>query len=380
MYSVAAYGKMIADAPRMDAYISALQRVVKPGSVVLDLGCGPGLFALVACQLGARLVYAVEPDDVIELARQMAAANGFLERIVFLQKLSTQVSLPEPAEVIVSDLRGILPWFQEHLPSIRDARNRLLSPGGTLIPRRDLIWAAAVEAPDHYAKLVAPWGNNGWDFNLSAARTLVTNTWAKLRIEPDQLLVEPVCWAEIDYAQFENDNVESHFKLTVKRAGTAHGLSVWFDTELIDGICFSNRPGLPELIYGHAFFPLSEPVQVDVGDRIEVKLAANLIGEDYVWRWHTRFLSETDHVNAEFTQSTFFGAPLSTEQLRKRAASYVPTLNEDGHIQAFILNQMDGQTPLREIAERVLKSFPAKNEDVEDALGRAGKVSQKFSQ
>ena len=51
MYSVHSYGQMLADAPRMDAHVAALRRAVKPGSVVLDLGCGPGVFALLACQL-----------------------------------------------------------------------------------------------------------------------------------------------------------------------------------------------------------------------------------------------------------------------------------------------------------------------------------------
>ena len=77
MYSVHTYGQMLADGPRMDAHVAALRRVVKPGSVVLDLGCGPGVFALLACRFGARRVFAIEPDNVIELARQAAKANGF---------------------------------------------------------------------------------------------------------------------------------------------------------------------------------------------------------------------------------------------------------------------------------------------------------------
>ena len=76
MYSLHFYGRMIADAPRMDAYAAALRQTVKPDSVVMDLGCGPGVFALLACKLGARRVYAVEPSNVIGLAREAAVANG----------------------------------------------------------------------------------------------------------------------------------------------------------------------------------------------------------------------------------------------------------------------------------------------------------------
>lgn len=381
MYSVAGYGKMIADAPRMEAYVSALRQVVRPDSIVLDLGCGLGLFALLACRFKARRIYAVEPDDVIQLARETAAANGCSDRIELLQNFSTQITLPEPVDVIVSDLRGVLPWFQQHLPSICDARRRLLAPGGILIPRRDMLWASVAEAPDYYAKIVDPWEGNCWRFDLSAARRVVTNTWSKGHILPNQMLVEPRCWAELDYYKVEESDVKANIDWTVMRPGTAHVLSVWFDSELIEGICLSNRPGEPELIYGNASFPLSRPVEVDLGDRIAVSLAANLVGEDYIWRWHTRiFTVETNHIKADFKQSTFFGALLSAEQLRKRAANFVPSLSEDGQVHALILQLMDGHTALEEIAARVSERFPLRLEDPEKALGKVGEVSQRFGQ
>src|SRR5215204_4598575 len=163
MYSLHFYGQMLADAPRMDAYAAALRRVIRPDSVVMDLGCGPGVFALLACKLGARRVYAVEPDNVIGLAREAAAANGFADRIEFFEKLSTEISLPEPASIIVSDLQGVLPFFQQHIPSIIDARKRLLARGGVLISRRDILWATIVEAPDQYEGIVGPWQSNKFD-------------------------------------------------------------------------------------------------------------------------------------------------------------------------------------------------------------------------
>jgi len=89
MYSLHFYGQMLADTPRMDAYLAALRQAVKPDSVVLDLGCGPGVFALMACKFGARRVYAVEPDNIISVAREAAVANGCADRIEFFESLST---------------------------------------------------------------------------------------------------------------------------------------------------------------------------------------------------------------------------------------------------------------------------------------------------
>src|ERR1051325_6170133 len=112
MYSVYFYGQLLADTPRLRAYVEALKKSITPGAVVIDLGCGPGFFALVACQLGARRVYAIEPDDVIQVAREAANANGCAETIEFFQSFSTEITPAERAGIIISDLRGVLPWYQ----------------------------------------------------------------------------------------------------------------------------------------------------------------------------------------------------------------------------------------------------------------------------
>jgi protein arginine N-methyltransferase 1 len=316
MYSLHFYGQMLADAVRMDAYAEALRRAVKPDSIVLDLGCGPGLFALLACKLGARRVYAVEPDNAINIAREAAVANGFADRIEFFQNLSTEITLREPATIIISDLRGVLPWFQQHIPAIIDARDRLLAPGGVLIPRSDTLWAAVVEAEDEHGKIVGPWADNKFHLDLSAGVTRITNTWRKTRIRAEELLTEPVRWATLDYYTVSNPDISAELSWRAARSGTAHGVAVWFDADLSEGIGFSNRPGAVELIYGIGFFPFPRPAPVKEGELIRLKLRADFVQDDYVWRWDTDFTDQ----KIGFRQSTFYGVALSPEQLRKNYA------------------------------------------------------------
>lgn len=382
MYSVHSYGQMLADAPRMDAYVSALRQAVRPGSVVLDLGSGPGVFALLACKLGARRVYAIEPDDVIQLAREAVSANGFADRIECIQGFSTEISLPQRADIIVSDLRGVLPWFQKHIPSIIDARKRLLAPGGVLIPRRDILWAALVEVPGRYGEMVAPWNDGGLELDLSAGLRVVTNTWRKARIKPEELLVEPFSWATLDYYEVQSPDLRAEISWRATRPGTAHGISVWFDTELADGIGFSNHPSAPELIYGNALFPLSQPVEVREGDRVDLRLSADFVCDDYVWRWDTAFFARDapDHATAAFRQSTFFGTPLSPVRLRKQAAGYVPTLDRKGETTNYVLQLMNGENTLEAIAVQLAQRFPKRYADWKEALNDVTATSQEFSE
>src|SRR5579872_6791366 len=277
MYRLSGHANMIRDRVRMAAYEEALRRSVRPGCVVLDLGAGTGMLSLLACRFGARHVHAVEPAEIIHVAREVAAANGLTERIHFHQEFSTNVVLAEPADVMVADLRGVLPLFERNLPVLADARRRLLAAGGVLIPRRDTLWATVVEAPDVYRHHVSVWTEAACGFNLDAARRLAVNTTDKQHFTVAQCLTPPACWATLEYATRDDPNICATIEGTLVRAGTAHGLCLWFDTELIDGVGFSNAPGGPELIYGQAFFPFPEPVAVASAGRIAVTLDARLI-------------------------------------------------------------------------------------------------------
>jgi protein arginine N-methyltransferase 1 len=380
-YSIAGYSEMITDAPRMDAYIAALEQSVRPGCVVLDIGAGTGIFSLLACRLGARRVYAVEPDDALQTAREIAAANGYADRIEFIQDISTRITLPERADVIISDLRGVLPLYQHHLPSIADARARLLAPGGVLIPRRDTLWAAVVESPAAYQRLIRLPAGPVYGFDMQPARRLTANTWGRVSLTSEALLAAPQRIAILDYTSWTDPDLEARPTWRVQRPGTVHGLLLWFDAGLSEGIGFSNAPGQPSLIYGQAFFPLVEPMMVEEGDTVSARLAANLVGDDYVWRWDTTILAGDDpaRVKAAYRQSTFFSHPISLAQLRKQGAGYAPALDEEGHVRRVILDQMDGRRTVAEIARAVAAQFPDRFPDARAALTAVGDLSREHS-
>ena len=383
VYSIFGYGNMIADRARMESYANALRQVVHSDSVVLDIGTGTGILALLACQYGARKVYAIEPGDCIQVAREIAAANNYGDRLVFIQDVSADVTLPERADVIVSDLRGVLPLCENHLPTIADARHRLLAPGGALIPRQDTLWAALVSAPDLYRKIVGPYLDNPYNLDMRAACRLTTNTWHRApKLKAEHVFSEPQRWATLDYTTLKNSDVKGKLDWNVESNGTVHGLCLWFDSILAEGIQFSNAPGEPELVYGRAFFPWTEPVHLAIGDRVSINLNANLLSHDYLWRWDTRVLAKgrTDGLKEAFEQSTFHGKPLSLAQLHKRTDQYVPELNEGGRIHHFILDTMKIGTPLGEIVREVSSRFPKRFPTWQQALDEVAKLSEKHSE
>lgn len=378
-YSLSGYGRMVSDRVRMGAYEAALRAAVRPGSVVVDLGTGTGVFACLACRLGARKVYAIDPSDVVRVAREVAAANGVADRIEFFQAASRSVELPERADVVVSDLRGVLPPFGRHFADLADARRRFLRPGGVLIPLRDRVRACVVEAPEVWARIVAPRDEEAFGLDMAAARRAAADGWHKARFEPGMLLAEPAEWAAVDYLDPEAFPLDRALEWEAAREGTGHGVAAWFDAELAPGVGFSNAPGAPPALYGQAFFPWPEPVPLAAGDRVRVHLRAVPAGDDYAWTWSTRVTDPGGAEKACFDSSTIRSALPSLDRLRRGMPDHVPRLDVDGEVQREVLARMDGTRTVAEIAAELAALFPGVFPTSQSAVERVARLSRELA-
>jgi len=379
MYVLDEFGDMIADRARFGAYADAIQRAVRPGDVVVDVGTGPGIFALLACAAGAKKVYAIDAGEVIHFAKQLAAANGFANRIEFIHGDSRQTELPERADVFVSDLRGALPLFDDALPSVEDARVRFLKEGGVQIPQRDTLYAAVVEAPEFYKRITTPWKDAGRGLDLSLPLALVLNAVYKLRSKTEQLVTDSQSWCTLDYTARPGTHAAAKMRFRATRSGVGHGITAWFEAMLFEGIGFSTEPGPATTVYGQGFLPWLEPVVLEAGQEVEVDLHADPVGGDYIWRWDTKFAAHKGQPERNFHQSTFQGAQFTAEALRRRDADYVPVLLEAGQAERWLLAAMDGVTPLQEIARAGAERFPKVFRRQDDAFRRVSILAERFS-
>ena len=379
MYALTDYGDMIADTGRTSAYARALEARITASAVVLDIGTGPGILALLACRAGARKVYAVEPDAVIQVAREAAAANGCADRIQCIQASTLDIDLPERVDGIVADLHGSLPLFGMSVASILDARTRFLKPGGWIVPARETLWAAPVSLPAAHQRALQAWTTE-YGFDLSSARDRAANEWSKRLLMPEDVIGEPRRWAILDYLSLESPSVGGNMSWTIDRDVVGHGIGVWFDTETAPGICFSNNPASGERhVYGHGLFPWPGPLALSAGDEIRLRLRADLAGDEYVWSWATSVRDGSGREKASHRQSTWLAAPLSPERLRRRAGSFVPDLTDAARVDRRIIELMDERISLSAIASVLVREFPASFKSVDDALARAGCLSERYS-
>jgi protein arginine N-methyltransferase 1 len=272
----AVHWQMVYDERRTGAFARAIAGTVRAGDVVVDIGTGTGLLALLSARAGARRVHAIDSSPVlVQWARELAEANGLADRIVFHPGHSRDVCLGERADVVVSEVIGYLAFEEGIVPTLADARQRFLRPGGQLIPRAVALYAAPVCERQVWPTWVDGWRPvHGLDYTPMRRHALHTLYYAALAEE--DLLAEPQPVLAADLLHGTGPEPEARRRFGVTRAGTVNGVGLWFRATLADGVALSSGPGDRASSWGQAFVPIACPIRVGRGDELEVVVALRL--------------------------------------------------------------------------------------------------------
>lgn len=342
------------DTHRLDAFHRAIDATVRPGDVVVDLGCGTGILGLMACRAGASRVYAIDDGGMIAVARQAAIANGFGDRIVHIQGNSMRVTLPEQAHVIVSDQIGRLGFEAGVIEYFADAARRFLRPGGRLVPAGVATWLAPIEAPE-LTRVVEFWRSTPAGFDFSAVVEGAVNTGypatlaAAQNLAPAQSVLRFVCGEAASATK-------GAVTFEVTRPGVLSGLGGWFVADLAPAVTMTNAPGAADQIARRqAFLPIAKPIRVEIGDRIDVALRARPI--EVVLAWDVRVTRAGVEV-AHARHSTLGGMLLPRETLARTNPSRRPQLTPWADARATILTLCDGRHTLAEIESATASRHP----------------------
>ena len=342
----------LVDRVKRERYQAAIDRLVRPGQVVMDLGCGSGVLGLMALRAGAAEVVFVEEDAIIEVARQTVARAGFTDRARFFRSNSFELDLPEVADLIVCDHVGYFGFDYGILALLEDARRRFLKPGGTVVPAGIDIRLAPVEA-ENGRELVARWRNGAIPDEFNWVGATAANAQHGIEADAGSLLATPVTVASLDLASPHADFLSWQADYRFTRSGTLDGLLGWFDARLYEDITMSNSPLASErLNRSQAFLPLDEPVAVREGEPLRATIMARHI--DHVLAWTVALPDQ----GRRFALTTFNGLLLDDDALARSQPDRVATLNQRGRARQVVLSYCDGTRTAAEVEALVYREHP----------------------
>ena len=274
---------MLNDRSRTSTFLAAVQKVVQPGDVVVDIGTGTGILAIAAARAGAGHVYAIEASSIAESAKALFEASGLADRITLLRGWSTQVILPQPADVLISEILGSEPLEERVLEVTRDALERLMKPKARLVPSKVRIMGRPVTIPrteltrhTFTEKTLRDWQR--WyeiDFTpLSgiarhSVRRFIAHGHAARRWK---VLSDPLLLAEIDFRKIKRLSIEKNVSAVAKTAGKLNGLVVYFELELGPHAQLSTDPcGTDnDTHWGNPIWIFPDELSLKAADRLEV--------------------------------------------------------------------------------------------------------------
>lgn len=239
--------EMLNDEQRNLAFEKALANAITKETVVLDIGSGTGLLAMMAARAGAKETITCEMvAPLAALARETIERNGLADRIISLDKKSTSLvvgyQMTCKANLLVTETVDCGLLGEGIVSSIAHARAHLLTEDAQIVPCTATVYGMVVES-SRLRNLNSVQRAVGFDVSL-------INRFATARYFPVRLaafdytpLTEPF---EVFHFDFANGKIVPERKtITVRglRDGVGQCAIFWFDMQLDQTISISNEPG-----------------------------------------------------------------------------------------------------------------------------------------
>jgi protein arginine N-methyltransferase 1 len=284
--------KMLADVVRVTSYRRAIQRYIKPGEVVVDLGTGTGILSFFAAQQKPDKIYAIDHSNFIEVARKIAEYNQ-IDKVHFVKTNSRNFMAKEKVDVILHEQIGDHLFDENMIENVLDLKHRMLKKSGRILPGKFAIFLEPVSLKDNY-RVPFLWENkfDGIDFGflrrLDDINTYKLADYTMDWLKPSALnffLCEPKAVLSFDLNKLKDqDDLPKATKITKKVAtpGEMNGLCFYFMVIFDDEIYFDTSPVHPNTHWGNRLFRV-ERKHFGVGDEISYSFNMGDIVDVRTW-------------------------------------------------------------------------------------------------
>jgi len=337
---------------REQLYGEAIARVLNPGDVVADLGCGFGILGIQCLRAGASKVYGIDATRAITIARESVARAGLADRYNCIHGSTYRTQLPEQVDLVICDHVG---WFgldYDIIPMLEDARRRMLKPGGKVLPQRIRLMVAGVSS-DKCRAMASQWSAPPIPEEYHWLDDYQRNTKHSREFAPEEICTAPVAVGEIDLTIDNPDVFSFSADLAAMRDVRLDGIAGWVECELADGIWMTNSPLAERRIArNQVFLAARESFALRGDETARISLTCRKEGAMIGW--------SITPPNGQPRQklSTFNALVLGDEDLPRAGGSSL-ALNPHGGARRALLDLVDGVRTGTQIEQAVIEAFPA---------------------
>lgn len=347
------YTGLLADSIRIDAFQQSITNAVRSDDVVVDLGSGIGTFAIFAARAGARRVFGIESETVIEFARQLAQLND--ADVEFIRGNALDLELPEPATLLIFEdfSSGLLDGSTRAL--LKHALPRWMARDFRVLPERASLHVAPIQSTlaRTSAFPLEALEDHPYGINLEPIQRAAQNTVIDLRSPADlKVLAEPQLVLDHPLQEPLPTSWSVARVLDIEGDGEFDGLCLWLDFQLDSHTTYSNQPA-GSGVYGQLFFPVPSRWTLKTGDKLIFNLRYEAVAKDGVWAWSAEVHRRGEAVEQRFSGNTFAASFLTSHVIQRYDPNRVVQLTEPANLEALVLSLVDGKRTIQQISVEV---------------------------
>ena len=247
---------MLMDQNRMHGFKSAINYAVKPGAKVLELGGGTGVLSWFAAAKASK-VYCVEFNpDMVMAARKMLSMNPNGHKVDVVHADAFEYLPPEPVDVVICEMIHVAMLREKQVEVMESFKRRYLARFGGPLP---------VFLPEAVIMAVQPLQQD-YDFEGFYAPIVQfqeTNVHTPGTFE----LAPAAVYSILDFSQPTDTAIAWQGRFVIDKAGSVNSLR--FVTKNVLAVVPEENSTIDWLNH-YMSLPLSQPVQVNAGDVIQV--------------------------------------------------------------------------------------------------------------
>jgi hypothetical protein len=232
---------------------------------------------------------------IAETAKQIIKDNKLEARIQVLSKKSTEIEIGDDiikqADILVSEIFSSELLGEHVLPSLEDAKRRLLKPQGKVIPAAGSIMIGLFTGDDIRRNLIV---EDSFGFNLQGFNSVVSK---KRMIARNDLNIELLTdGVEAFGFDFEGDDYfpaqSKSLQIKIKTSGLCYGIVQWMRLDMSGNknVMFENHPSQTSKVsnWQQCAYLFDAPITVKAGQKVIINAAHN---RAVPWFWLDRVLA-----------------------------------------------------------------------------------------
>ena len=270
---------LLNDRIRMEAYRAAIERAVRPGMSVVDLGTGTGILAQWALQAGARRVYGIEMNpNVLSFAIGRIEKAGFSSQFHPLNTISYKAALPERVDIVLSEIIGNLGDNEDFVPILTDARTRFLKDSGQMIPSQVTTYLVPISSLKAHFQVKEKLCRSHYPLEVLNEKLNLSspfNLYYDAILPREGYLGQPQCIRSFRFDGTDAATYDSETTFFVEQEGIFSGFKGYFTAQLFDDVVLDISGDDIERrktsdSWKHSFLPIKAPIEVKEGDEISL--------------------------------------------------------------------------------------------------------------